>query len=229
MQNKRVLIFLLVMLVFGSAPGQEGWLIPFGCAFEHDIKGFNEAFIQHHLPPVSKRLYGWGLELRSPLGGNILFGPLYFRTKDRVQDSAFQLYTETWGFMGEVGFQMPVFRFLSIVPMLGIGGVQPSFHLRKISEDIEFDSLLLAPGRIATISPGTKLTGLAAIELGLMLPSKAGRYGLGLRGGYLYSPFNLDWHLADGARVTKTPKAGLRGLWVSLGIIIIPAPEVVTE
>jgi hypothetical protein len=229
MKRSLILFLMLMLLVPGQAQEPEGWLIPFGCAFEHDIAGFNAKFAEHNLPLVNKRLYGWGLELRSLVSKNILFGPLYFRTKDRVSNDSFQIYTETWGIMGEAGFKVPVFNFLNIIPMVGIGAVQPAFQFRQVSGDVQFDTLLRSSGGSVSISPGLKPAGLAALELAFTLPTQAGRYGLAVRAGYLYSPFELNWHLSNGRSVLGTPNSRIQGYWGSLGITIIPAPEVRTE
>jgi hypothetical protein len=229
MKLLKIFIILTALALSGWAQEPEGWLVPFGCAFEHDIREFNSVFAGHNLPEVNRRLYGWGLELRSLVSKNILLGPLYFRTKDQVSNNSFQIYTETWGIMGELGLKLPILSVITVVPMIGVGGVQPAFQIRQVSGDVPFDTLLESPGRIASISPGIKLAGLAALELGVLIPTKAGKYGLSLRGGYLYSPFALDWRLANGARVTQTPDSRIRGFWGSVGISIVPAPEVTTE
>ncbi len=212
-----------------SAQEPEAWLVPFGCAFEHDIQGFNQVFVRNNLPEFSRRIYGWGVELRSLAGGNILIGPMYFRVQEQVRNDSFQLRTETWGIMGEAGLKLPIFGFITVTPMIGLGGVQPAFQLKQLKGDVELDSLLRVPGRMASFSPGIKPAGLAALELSLNLPTKAGKYGVALRGGYLYSPFALRWCLPDGSEVLGTPDSRIRGFWVSAGFTIIPAPEVETE
>jgi len=221
------LIFLITGIAYPQEP--EGWLIPFSCAYQPDLSGFNHRFIAQGLPQAKNRLYGWGIELRSCVSNNILLGPLYFRTWDNVENEKLHLHTETWGILGEFGIKLPIFKFLTIVPLIGIGGVQPSFHLRQKTGDLNLDSLLTAPGKIAVISPGIKLTGMAAFEVNLLIPTTTGSYGLSLRSGYLYSPLHLDWRLANGARITNTPDSKIQGPWFSLGITLIPAPETHTE
>ncbi|MCX7732873.1 MAG: hypothetical protein N2248_06920 [candidate division WOR-3 bacterium] len=212
-----------------SAQEPEAWLVPFGCAFEHDIQEFNQVFVRNNLPEFSRRIYGWGVELRSLAGGNILIGPMYFRVQEQVRNDSFQLRTETWSIMGEAGLKLPIFGFMTVTPMIGLGGVQPAFQVKQLKGDVELDSLLKAPGRMASFSPGIKLAGLAALEISLNLPTKAGKYGVALRGGYLYSPFALRWCLPDGSEVRGAPDSRIRGFWVSAGLTLIPAPEVETE
>lgn len=203
--------------------------MPFACAYHPDIAGFNSIFAQHGLPQANARHYGWGLELRSLLGTNFLVGPMFFRTWDDVDNERFKLRTDATGVFGEIGLRLPVFNFLTIVPMVGLGGVQPKFQILKKTGDLPVDSLLTDPGKSSTITPGMKLTGIALMEIDLLVPTDAGRYGIGLRGGYLYSPFPLEWRLSNGALITDTPNSRLRGPWFSIGITLVPAPEVTTE
>ncbi|MEO0020126.1 MAG: hypothetical protein ABIK47_05750 [candidate division WOR-3 bacterium] len=226
---KQILILSLLLFFPLFAQEPEGWLIPFACAYEPDIAGFNTAFANKGLPQAKTRHFGWGMELRSLVSRNILFGPLYFRTWNDAENDSFHLRTENWGIFAELGLKLPIFKFLTFVPLVGIGGVQPSFQIRKRTGDMTLDSLLNAPFNIAHISPGMKITGLGALELNIILPTNTGSYGLSLRGGYLYSPFGLNWHLANGARITNTPDSKIKGPWLSLGLTIIPAPEVQSQ
>jgi len=219
-------VFTLPVLIRAQAP--EGWLVPFACAFQPDIADFNNAFLQKGLPSAEERHFGWGIELRSGIGGGFLAGPMFFRTYNDGENDRFHLRTEHTGIMAELGYKLPLFKFFTIVPLIGLGGVQPGFHIREKTGAISLDSLLQAPGNTAVLSPGMKITVLGALELHLLIPTNTGSYGLGLRGGYLYSPFRLDWHLANGSRITGTPDSKIQGLWFSVGITLIPAPEVAT-
>ena len=225
MIHRTTTLLVLLLLTAGAAHAQEGWLIPFAAAYQPDLTGFRGKFAEHDLPAPGDRQYGWGIELRSYANG-FLAGPLYFRTWDDVETDEYQLRTESSGIFGEVGFKLAPFSFLTIVPMVGIGGLSQTFNIRARSEDVNFDSLLIAPGRNAIITSGMKPTGLAALELGLTATTTSGSYGVALRAGYLYSPFDPDWHLSNGARVTGTPDARLRGPFFSVGFLIVPAPDV---
>ncbi len=204
----------------------EAWLVPFACAYQPDIAEFNRRFASYGIPAASLRHYGWGVEIRSVVGNNFLVGPMLFRTRDVVANETIQLRTETNAIFALAGWKLPLFRFLTIVPIVGLGGVQPVFQITEKTGDIPLESLLTAPGKIATLSPGFKPTGIAALELNLLVPTGSGNYGISLRGGYLYSPFPLNWRLPSGARVTSTPDTKIRGPWFSAGITLIPAAEV---
>jgi len=218
----------LVGVLVASAPAQdapEGWLIPFACAFQPDISGINSVFARHNLPEAGSRLFGWGCEIRSLAGGHFLVGPLFFTTWDEARNDSFQLRTEALGILAEAGLKIAPFRFLTVVPLLGLGTVREAFSLRKRTGAISLDSLLVAPGQNASLSPGFKATGLAALELGLALDTDAGRLGVALRGGYLYSPLELVWRLANGSEVTGVPHSLIRGPFFSAGILLMPAAQ----
>jgi hypothetical protein len=225
--NKPI-IAALCLLLAGATAAQEGWLVPFAAAYQPDVAGFNALFRDNRLPEARSRQYGWGIELRSLVGGGFLFGPLFLRTWDDVENDSFQLRTDATAILGEVGFRIAPFDFLYIVPMIGAGGLTQNFNIRTKSPDMTLEQLLRSPGQNATISSGMKLTGMAALELGLSYPTSSGRYGLAFRAGYLYSPMNVDWRLSNGAQVTGTPTRNVGGPFFSAGILLLPAAQTTT-
>ena len=217
------------MLAVLAAPARaqdtpEGWLVPFAAAFQPDVAGFNSRFAQYDLPETRARHYGWGMEIRSLVGG-FLIGPLFFRTWDDVETDSFQLRSDATGIFGEAGLKIAPLSFLTIVPMLGLGGLSQSFNIRERTGSLSIEELLQSPGRTAAISPGMKLTGLAALELDLTAGTATGRYGVALRVGYLYSPFSPTWRLSNGAEITDVPKSRIGGPFFSAGILLLPAAE----
>ena len=227
--NMRILLLSAVALAAVAVPARaesspEGWLVPFAAAFQPDVAGFNSRFSQHRLPEAGSRHYGWGLELRSLVSG-FLIGPLFFRTWDDAENDHFQLRTDATGIFGEAGLKIAPFKFLAIVPTLGLGGLAESFNIRERTGGLTLDSLLSSPGRTATVSPGMKLTGLAALELDISAGTSTGRYGVALRAGYMYSPFPPSWHLSNGADITDVPASRIGGPFFSAGILLLPAAE----
>jgi len=228
-------IMLIVLVVAAAAPAlaqdsPEAWLIPFAAAYQPDVSWFNDEFAnsEHALPEVRSRHYGWGLELRS-LSGSFLFGPLFFRTWDDVEGSSYKLRTEATGIFGELGVKLAPASFLTIVPMFGLGGLSQSFNIRAKSDTVSFHELLNGSPQVVSITPGMKPAGLGALEVGLFVNTKAGRFGLALRGGYIYSPFSLTWHLANGAQVTDVPDSHLGGLFFSAGLLLMPEAQTAGE
>ena len=223
-------IMLIVVLLAAAVPAlaedsPEAWLIPFAAAYQPPVSGFNAAFAKYGMPVANSRHYGWGLELRSLTGSSFLVGPLFFKTWDDVEDSSYHLRTDATGIFGEVGVKLAPASFLTIVPMLGVGGLSQSFGMRKKTGSVGFDTLFGNVPADVSISTGMKLAGMGALELGLAANTSAGRVGLALRGGYLYSPFNPNWHLPSGAVVSGAPGDKLGGPFFSVGLLFLPAAQ----
>jgi len=227
--RKLLLLAIILLAVHGTRAqdSPEGWVVPFAAAYQPNVAGFNSAFAQKELPQARVRHFGWGIEVRSLVSG-LLLGPLFFRTWDDVETDSWQLRTDATGIFGEVGYKIAPVPLITIVPMLGVGGLSESFNFRKKSRDIELGELLDDPGQNVSIQSGMKLAGLAALELGLSVSTGGGRYGIAARAGYLYSPVNVGWHLANGARVLDPPEGNLGGPLFSLGILIMPAAQTTT-
>ncbi|HTW92862.1 MAG TPA: hypothetical protein VMH22_14315 [bacterium] len=223
-------IFLIVILLAAAVPtsaqnSAEAWLIPFAAAYQPQVAGFNKAFANHGMPASASRHYGWGIELRA-LTGSFLIGPLFFRTWDDAENSSYELRTDANGIFGEAGLKLAPASFLTIVPLLGLGGLSQSFGLRsKSSAQAPLDSLLGDLPRTASFSSGLRPAGMGALELGLILNTKAGRIGITVRGGYLYSPFTPTWHLSNDAEVSDAPVTHLGGPFYSVGLLLMPEAQ----
>lgn len=225
-----LIIFLLAAAVPALAQSSpEAQLIPFAAAYQPQVDGFNKVFAKHGMPTAGSRELGWGLELRT-LTGSFLVGPMFFKTWNDAENNSYELRTDATGIFGELGVKLAPASFLSIVPQLGVGGLNQSFNLRAKTEGISLDSLLgVTAPQTVNISPGMKVAGFGALELGLIANTKTGGLGLTLRGGYMYSPFNLTWHLANGAIVTGVPESHLGGPFFSVGLLLMPAAQSATE
>ena len=226
-------IMLIVLLLAAAAPAAdspEAWFIPFAAAYQPPVASFNSAFAYRGMPEARSRHFGWGLELRA-LNGSFLVGPLFFKTWDDVDDGSYHLRTDATGIFGEAGVKLAPFSFLAIVPMLGVGGLSQTFSWRQRPEgdSIRFDSLFGDAPRNISLSSGTKLAGMAALELGLAANAKSGGIGIALRGGYLYSPFGPSWRVANGIIVKNAPNDRLGGWFFSVGLILMPQAQTTSE
>jgi len=230
----RITSTVLFLAVLAAAPARaddspEAWLIPFAAAYQPSVSGFNAEFAKprNNMPQARSRHFGWGLELRS-LTGSFLIGPLFFKTWDDVENESYRLRTDATGIFGELGVRLAPVQFLTIVPLLGLGGLSQSFGMREKTESVGFDTLFGSVPENVSLSSGMKLAGMGALELGIVATTKAGRFGIALRGGYLYSPFNPTWRLANGAEVTGAPDTHLGGPFFSAGLLLMPAAQAVT-
>jgi hypothetical protein len=226
-------IMLIVFLVAAAVPAlasdsPEAWLIPFAATYQPPVRGFNSAFASHGMPESTSRHYGWGLEFRT-LTGSFLVGPLFFKTWDDEDNGSYHLRTDVTGIFGEAGLKIAPASFLTIVPMIGVGGLSQSFDMRQKTDSVVFDSLFGSVPENLSFTTGMRITGMAALELGLSVNTGAGRIGIALRGGYLYSPFNPNWHLSNGTRVTDAPGDKLGGLFFSVGLLLLPAAQATTS
>ena len=226
-------IMLIVLLLVAAVPAlaadsPEAWLIPFAAAYQPPVGGFNSAFASHGMPEARDRHFGWGLELRT-LTRSFLVGPLFFKTWDDVDDGSHHLRTDATGIFGEVGVRLAPASFLTIVPLLGVGGLSQSFGMRVRRDSIWLDSLLIDAPDNVSLSAGTKLAGMGALELGLIANSNSGRIGIALRGGYLYSPFSPTWRIVNGAVVRNAPNDHLGGWFFSVGLLLMPQAQTTSE
>lgn len=227
----RIMLMLLLVAAVAPAPAAdspEAWFIPFAAAYQPPVSGFNRAFADNGMPSARSRHFGWGLELRT-LTGSFLVGPLFFKTWDDVDADTYHLRTDATGIFGEAGLKLAPFSFLTIVPMLGVGGLSQSFNLRQKRNSIGFDTLFIEVPKNIVLSSGTTLAGMAALELGLAANSAAGGIGVTLRGGYLYAPFSPAWRIANGIVVTNAPKDRLGGWFFSVGLLLTPAVQTTSE
>jgi len=145
-----------------------------------------------------------------------------------VDDGSYHLRTDATGIFGDVGLKLAPASVLTNVPMLGVGGLSQSFDMRQKSDSVAFDKLFGNAPENVSFATGTRLAGMGALELGLTANSKTGGIGIALRGGYLYSPFNPNWHLSSGTRVTGAPDDKLGGLFFSVGLLLMPAAQAAT-
>jgi hypothetical protein len=229
-------ITLIVLLLAAALPAlaadsPEAWLIPFAAAYQPPVAGFNSAFGGHDMPEARSRHFGWGIELRTLTGSSLLVGPLFFKTWDDVDNGSYRLRTDATGIFGETGLRLAPFSFLTIIPMLGVGGLNQSFSLRQktAGDTIDIDTLLGNVQGSLSLSSGMKPAGMAALELGFTANSSTGRIGIALRGGYLYSPFRPTWRIANGPVVSGAPDDCLGGWFFSVGLLLMPQAQTASE
>lgn len=109
---------------------------------------------------------------------------------------------------------------LDVYPLLGLGAGGVSLEITQ-SEIGSFDDLLEDPNRSASLSTWSFLInlGLGIDYLAVLGESRRGEGGIviGLRTGYIFSPFHGDWDF-KGETLPGGPDPGLTGAYIRLTI-----------
>jgi hypothetical protein len=100
-------------------------------------------------------------------------------------------------------------------PLVGVGGGGLSLDIGGTGAD-RFGDVLDDPNRAATLEKGGVLVSLGGgLEYRFSGADDPGGFQVGLRAGYLFSPYDTDWTLSED-RLSGGPDATLGGLFVRL-------------
>lgn len=105
---------------------------------------------------------------------------------------------------------------LRAYPMLGIGGGGFSMNIGNTGDADSFEDILQDPNRQATVGRGSFLVSLSA-GIEYLFKEEDGGFLLGLRVGYLMTPFQSNWRLG-GNTLSDSPAASLGGPFLHLTI-----------
>lgn len=104
-----------------------------------------------------------------------------------------------------------------VYPQVGIGGGGLSLEIGSAGTD-SFDDVLDNPNRQASLEKGSLLVSLGAgAEYRFSKSGEPGGFQVGLRAGYLLSPYSSDWTLSED-RLAGGPDASFTGPYVRLTI-----------
>ena len=175
------------------------------------IGGFNLGAGFPGIQNLNDRLKPYGLDLKSHMiisGGsgyalarNLILGG--FGYGGSVQSENPDMILEFSG--GGGGFEIG--RVWDAGPgwfavMATLGGFGYSLKIRPKLADVDFDSLLANPRRVATLTTGSVLVGAS----GMYIFPVSGPFSLGVKAGVYYTPMVKDWKLEDGAAVFNAPQ-----------------------
>lgn len=128
-------------------------------------------------------------------------------------------FSAGYGFF-DVGVVAIRARGLDVYPLLGLGGGGVSLDITQ-SEIGSFDDILENPNRRAKLSTWGFLInlGLGIDYLAVLGENEEGEGGIviGLRSGYIFSPFDGDWSFKDEI-LPGGPDLGLTGAYIRLTI-----------
>ena len=101
----------------------------------------------------------------------------------------------------DIGYQVLSMKNLVVAPMLGIGASGYDIELQKLAGDVtNFGKLLENPGRTSTVSTSSFL-----LNPHLMITIPISFVGIQLKGGWMFTPTNDGWELADGGKLNTGP------------------------
>jgi len=190
------LIFVGAQLYAGGAGGLGGFTLGAGYP---GIQSLND------------RLKSYGLDLRSPMvltggagygfGGPVILGG--FGYGGTVQAENTDMVVEFSG--GGGGFEIGKIWQAGpgwFAAMATLGGFGYELKFRPKLSDVDFDSLVVSPRRVAILTTGGVLIGAS----GMLIFPVSGPFALGLKAGVYYTPTAKKWSLEDGGKVFNAPE-----------------------
>lgn len=156
---------------------------------------------------------GYGVVNRILLGGEghaLLTGDKGVNGRDVSVGAGYGLFT--------LGYLFQPSSSLRVYPQLGFGGGGLELEIGSQGDAQEFDDVLDAPNRSATVGRASLLVRLGAgLEYEFSGPDETGGFRLGLRAGYMLAPVHSDWTL-DETTLSGGPDATLQGPFLHLTI-----------
>ena len=176
--------------------------------------GFGGYGIGMAFPGISAlktRLQAHGLELQPPMmvqggqgygfAGKLILGGFGFGGSLRAENP--DLIAELSG--GGGGFEIGRIHKAGpgwVALMATLGGFGYMLTLRPKLEDVDFDSLIAHPRRVARIGTGSPMLGVS----GMAVFPVVSFFSLGVKAGAYFLPMAEKWILEDGATVFNAPK-----------------------
>jgi opacity protein-like surface antigen len=112
-----------------------------------------------------------------------------------------------------VGYQFRPSDRLAVYPQVGVGGGGLSLEIGSAGAE-RFDDVLGDPNREASLEKGSVLLSLGGgLEYRFSAHDEPGGFQIGLRAGYLLSPYDTDWTLSED-RLSGGPDAAFSGPFV---------------
>ena len=162
------------------------------------INNLKDALAQHNLNLAEHVItYGGG---GYGLAGNMIIGGFGYGGQTSAENNKEVVEFSAGGGAFEAGRLWNYKNHIYFALTGAIGGYGYTLKFRPKLEDVEFDSLVENPGRVASLSTGGVMLGLNSMVIFRVLPF----ISLGLRGSFMFVPFR-SWKLEDGAKVFGMP------------------------
>lgn len=208
---KKIALLLAFLAVVGLAQGRGygGFVVSY---MMPDLEGLNQRLSDQGLPEIDEQVLtfgggGWG-------GSKVMVGGWGFGGTQKVENEDITVKVSYAGGFFDPGYFINIYKGFGIKPSLGIGGTSVTLDLRPVLGDIEFDSLLVDPGRTTRV---TYASFSLAPTLSILVPIKF--VALELKGGYIWSPAQGEWELDDGTQVRLGPQVSTSGPYASASIL----------
>jgi hypothetical protein len=210
---KRIVFLALVFAVaaFAEGRGYGGFVLSY---MMPDLDALNEkladvpgmATLDDYI--ITYGAGGWGG------GKHLMFGGWFFTGSHKLDGDAVSVKINHSGVFFEPGYFINIFRGFGVMPSVGIGGTSVDLKLRPRLGDVEFDTLLVNPGRTSEVN---YTTFTVAPSFTILIPIEF--VAIQLKGGYMYSPFQGSWELEDGADLRNAPQINPSGIYAQAGLL----------
>jgi len=209
---KKAIFLALILAVAAFAAkgrGYGGFVLSY---MMPDLSKLSSEFTAHGLPAVDDDIVtygggGWG-------GTNLIVGGWVFGGGRRFDSDSVSVRMIYGGGFFEPGYFINIWKGFGIKPALGIGGTSINLKLRPKLGDIDFGDLLDDPARTSEVNYGTFTV---APNLSILIPIEF--IAIELKGGYMWSPFEGEWTLEDGADLRFGPEINPSGIFASAGLL----------
>jgi len=210
---KKTIFLVLILAVAAFAAkgrGYGGFVLSY---MMPDLSKLSSEFTAHGLPAVDDDIVtygggGWGG------GDHLMFGGWVFGGSRKFDGDLVSVKMTYGGGFFEPGYFINIYKGFGVMPSVGIGGTGVNLKLRPKLGDVSFDSLLVNPGRTSEVD---YTTFTVAPSFTILIPIEF--IAIQLKGGYMWSPFEGEWSLEDGADLRLGPEINPSGIFASAGLL----------
>lgn len=177
-----------------------------------DLSALSTEFQAHGLPALDDQVFTYG---GGAWGGKgVMIGGWGFGGGRKFENDSVSVNLTYAGGFFEPGYFIHIWKDFGIWPAVGIGGTNVSMKLRPVLGDVDFGDLLDNPARTSVVEYSTFTV---APSLSIIIPIKF--VAIQIKGGYMWSPFQGEWSLEDGAQVRMGPDIQPSGLFANVGLL----------
>ena len=210
MKTKISLLTLVLFGFFFSLNGKEVTAGGFGgftfSTIYNDYTNLNTNLQNAGYSTIEKGFYFGKDGIGYGIFNNVLIGGSGVSSQITTESGTNSATVKCEGGYFDIGYLFSPIDYVSFFPILGFGSMNYSLDLHPSIGDTNFDSLLVNPGRISTISNSSfSISFSGNIMFRLPFPGKYSFLGLVIGGGYALTPSFGSWKTSDGSFVNQGP------------------------